>query len=121
MNLRVKSRRLKAGTGVVELFGEVDVYSAPQAKQAMQELIDNGVTNLLIDLQNTDYLDSTAMGVLVGMLRRVAENNGWVRLVGPRPRVRRLFEITRLDQILPIFETEDEALADLLDGKEAEE
>jgi anti-sigma B factor antagonist len=84
----------------------------------MQELLDGGASYLIVDLRNTDYLDSTAMGILVGMLRRVAERDGWVRLVGPRPRVRRLFEITKLDQILPIFETEEDALADL-DGKEA--
>jgi anti-sigma B factor antagonist len=117
MNLRVKSRRLEDKVGVVEVFGEVDLYSAPQAKQAMLELVEGGVVHLLIDLRNTDYLDSTAMGILVGMLRRVAENDGWVRLIGPRPRVRKLFEITRLDQILPIFETEEDALAGL-DGKE---
>jgi len=113
MNLRVKSRRLGEETGVVEIIGEVDVYSAPQAKKVMHELVDGGATHLLIDLRATDYLDSTAMGALVGVLRRTAERGGWVRLVGPGPRIRRLFEITRLDQILPIFETEEEALADL--------
>ncbi len=113
MNLRVKSRRLAAGTGIVELIGEVDVYSAAQAKQAMHELVDSGANNILIDLQGTDYLDSTAMGVLVGVLKRVAENGGSLRLIGLRPRIRRLFEITRLDQVLPIFENEEQALADL--------
>lgn len=117
MNLRVKSRRIAAETGVVELVGEVDVYTAPQAKQAMHELVDDGATHILIDLRNTDYLDSTAMGTLVGVLRRVAENGGWVRLVGARPRVRKLFEITHLDKVLPIFETEKDALSDL-DGKD---
>lgn len=113
MNLRVKSRRLNDGAGVIELIGEVDVYSAAQAKQSMHELIDSGANHLVIDMNNTDYLDSTAMGVLVGVLKKVAENGGWVRLVGLKPRVRRLFEITRLDQILPIFDSEEQALADL--------
>jgi len=117
MNLRVKSRRLGAGTGVVELIGEVDVYSASQAKQNLHELVDGGANHLVIDMRATEYLDSTAMGVLVGVLRRVAEKGGWVRLVGLKPRIRRLFEITRLDQVLPIFESEQEALADLA-GKE---
>ena len=117
MNLRVKSRRLSAGAGVVELVGEVDVFSTPQAKQAMHELIDAGAGHILVDLSATEYLDSTAMGALVGVLRRVAEDGGWVRLIGPRPRVRRLFEITHLDQVLPIFDTEDAALADI-GGKE---
>lgn len=113
MNLRIKSRRVGAGVGVVELVGEVDVYSAAQARQAMHELVDGGAKHVLIDLHGTDYLDSTAMGVLVGVLKRVAENGGSVRLIGLRPRIRRLFEITRLDQVLPIYETEEQALADL--------
>ena len=52
MNLKTKSRRVGATTGLVELIGEVDVYSAPQAKQAMHELIDGGATQLLIDLNS---------------------------------------------------------------------
>ncbi|NIM04289.1 MAG: anti-sigma factor antagonist [Armatimonadetes bacterium] len=113
MNLKIKSRRLETATGVVELIGEVDVYSAAQAKQKIHELLDGGVKHLLIDLSDTEYLDSTAMGVLVGVLKRVGESGGWVRLVGMKPRIRRLFEITRLDEILPIFETEKEALSDI--------
>lgn len=118
MNLKVKTRRLGAGTGVVELIGEVDVYSASQAKQKIHDLIEGGANHLVIDLSGTEYLDSTAMGVLVGVLRRVGESGGWVRLVGLKPRIRRLFQITRLDQILPIFETEEEALADLAKKEE---
>jgi anti-sigma B factor antagonist len=117
MNLTVKSRRLGTGTGVISLVGEVDVYSVPQAKQAMYELVDAGAHQLLIDLTATDYLDSTAMGALVGVMKKVAESGGWVRLVGPSPRIRRLFEITRLDRILPIFDSEEAALGDL-SGKE---
>jgi len=113
MNLRVKSRRLEGGIGVVELIGEVDVYSASQAKQTMHELVDAGANHLLVDLGSTDYLDSTAMGVLVGVLKKVAEKGGSVRLVRLRPRIRRLFEITRLDRVLPIFESEEDALAEL--------
>jgi anti-sigma B factor antagonist len=113
MNLKTKSRRVGTATGLVELIGEVDVYSAPQAKQAMHELIDGGATHLLIDLTATDYLDSTAMGALVGVMKRLSETGGWVRLIAPKPRIRRLFEITRLDQILPIFDSEEQALADL--------
>ncbi len=116
MNLRVRARRLGDGVGVVELIGEVDVYSAPQARQAMHELVEGGANHLLVDLRATDYLDSTAMGVLIGVLRRVKESGGWVKLVGPLPRVRRLFEITRLDQIIPIFNSEEEALAEGQEG-----
>jgi anti-sigma B factor antagonist len=113
MNLKVKSRRVRETTGLVELLGEVDLYSTPQAKQAMQEVLEGGVTHLLIDLSGTEYLDSTAMGALVGVMKRVSEAGGWIRLIAPKPRIRRLFEITRLDQILPIFDSEEQALADL--------
>ena len=111
MNLEVRSRTLDAEVAVVELIGEADVYTSYLAKEAMLKLLEAGSRHLIVDLTGADYLDSTALGLLVGMLKRARERAGSVRLVNPKPQVRKVFEITRLDQVFPVFASEAEAIA----------
>jgi anti-sigma B factor antagonist len=97
----------------VDLQGEMDVYTTPQAKAVMVELLEKGYHHLVVNLQRADYLDSTALGMLVGTLKRVREQGGDLRLVAPSPRIRRLLEITRLVNVFPIDATEQEATKNL--------
>lgn len=109
MNLEVRTRTLDDHRAIIEIAGEMDVYTTPQAKEAMLDLLERGYHHLVVDLQRTEYLDSTALGVLVGTLKRVREQGGDLRLVAPSPRIRRLLEITRLVNVFPIDATEAEA------------
>lgn len=111
INLDVQTKCVDEHTAIVTLNGEMDVYTTPQAKEAMLDLLAKGYYHLVVDLQGTEYLDSTALGVLVGTLKRVREQGGDLRLVAPTPRVRRLLEITRLINVFPIDATEGEATA----------
>ncbi len=113
INLDVKTRCLDNHIAVVELAGEMDVYTTPQAKEAMLDLLEKGYYLLVVNLHGTDYLDSTALGVLVGMLKRVREQGGQLRLVSPTPRIRRLLEITRLNNVFPIDASEQDATTKL--------
>ena len=119
MNLQVKSRLIGTQAAVVELAGEVDVYTVPNAKKVFFDLIGEGVRHFIVDLTAADYLDSTALGALVGVLKRVAPDGGSVRLLSPQPRVRRVFEITRLDQVFPIHATEQEAVESVIPAGES--
>jgi anti-sigma B factor antagonist len=94
---------------VIELEGEVDVYTAPQLKQQMINLLESGNKQMIIDLTKVEYLDSTALGVLIGGLKRMREMDGNMMLVCPSARIRRVFEITGLDKIFDIYNTADEA------------
>ena len=109
IDLEVRTRRVDATTAIVSLRGEMDVYTAPRAKEAMLDLLSNGYHHLVVNLQQTDYLDSTALGVLVGMLKRVREKDGDLRLAAPPPRILRLLEITRLNKVFSIDASEQEA------------
>lgn len=111
MNLEVRTERVQAHTAIVTLTGEMDVYTTPQAREAMLDLIADGYYHLVVNLSGTEYLDSTALGLLVGTLKRVREQGGDLRLVAPSPRVRRLLEITRLNNVFSIDATEQEATA----------
>jgi len=110
--LELSSERLDERTAVLRIGGEVDLYTAPQVKEKILGLVDAGVRRLVVDLSHTEYLDSTALGVLVGALKRLREQDGDLRLVGPRPRIRKLLEITRL---LKVFEVRD-SVASAVEG-----
>lgn len=94
---------------MIDLEGEVDVYTAPQLKQQIINMLDGGVYHVIVNLTNVEYLDSTALGVLIGGLKRLRERNGTLDLVCPNARIRRIFEITGLDKIFDIYSAEQEA------------
>ena len=96
---------------VVTVSGEVDVYTAPQLRSALEERIAAGHTALVVDLEDVGFLDSTGLGVLVGRLKAVKKVDGWLRVVCTNERIVRLFGITGLDQVLPIFDSVEAALA----------
>lgn len=105
---------------VVTVAGEVDVYTAPQLRSALEECIAAGRTALVVDLQDVGFLDSTGLGVLVGRLKGLKQLDGWLAAVCSDERILRLFGITGLDRVLPTFDTVDEAVAGY-DTREATE
>lgn len=109
MNLKVGTRTLGDVT-FIDLEGEVDVYTAPRLKQQTIELLQAGVLHVVVDLTAVDYLDSTALGVLIGGLKRLRERGGTLDLICPNPRIRRIFEITGLDRIFDIYDTDEQAI-----------
>lgn len=109
VNFKMDTRTIDNKLPVIELEGEVDVYTAPQLKQQMINLLESGAKQMIIDLSKVEYLDSTALGVLIGGLKRMRETDGNMVLVCPSARIRRVFEITGLDKIFDIYNTADEA------------
>ena len=109
VSLAIQTHTVDAHTAVVALTGEMDVYTTPQAKDVMLDLVQKGYYHLIVNLQRTDYMDSTAIGMLVGTLKRVREQGGDLRLVAPSSRIRRLLEITRLVNVFPVFDSEQQA------------
>jgi anti-sigma B factor antagonist len=113
VNFNLSSERLDgAADYVVSLGGEVDLYTAPELKQELHRLVGEGATRLIVDMSATTFVDSTTLGVLLSVLKRVRPEGGAVVLVCPDPNVRRPFEITQLDLVFAIVDTRDEALAE---------
>lgn len=104
--------RTAGGAAVVSPVGELDAYTAPELQEQLHRLADDdAIETLVVDLTRVSFLDSSALGVLVGALRRMREGNGELRLVEPRATVRRIFELTLLDRTFPFYPTPEEALA----------
>ena len=99
MNLKVTPRRVDEETQALDLEGEVDVYTAPLLRQEIMDQVDAGVKHLLVNLSQVEYLDSTGLGILIGGVKRLKEQDGSLKLVGPSPRITRIFEITGLNKI----------------------
>ena len=99
-----------ATTHVVELGGEVDLYSAPELKKRVLDAIDSGKTKIVVDLSNTTFIDSTTLGVLVGARKRLRAKDGTLAVVCPDPDKLALFEMTGLDRVFSIHGDRSAAL-----------
>jgi anti-sigma B factor antagonist len=87
---------------VLQVTGEVDVYTAPILRQQILELAAKGAVHLIADLSRVDFLDSTGLGALVGGLKRLREAGGSLVLVISTPRILRIFQITGLTKALAV-------------------
>ena len=99
------------GWAVVGVTGELELATAPRLRQQVVSLVGEGHTRIVLDLSRVDFVDSVGLGVIVSVLKRVRGRAGDLVVVGAVPRVRALFELTRLDEIIELHETVDEALA----------
>jgi len=109
----VSSERRGEALGIVTLAGEVDIYTAPRFKECLLELLDDGVVNLVVDLSGVTFIDSTALGVLIGGVRRVNAAAGAMTLVVTSRPVERVLSITGLDRVFTIHESLEDAIAAL--------
>ena len=113
MDFDIASERPSEGVVVIALSGEVDLYTAPEFKQRLIDAVTEGARHVVVDLSETTFIDSTTLGVLVGGVRRLRENDGDLSLVCSDRNINKIFEITGLDHVFPISASRDEALARL--------
>lgn len=108
MELDVRTETV-GGDCVVTVTGEVDVYTSPSLKERLVEAADEGCTKIIVSLDGVGFIDSSGLGVLVGLLRRVKERGGKLVLVCSREQILKIFRITGLDKVFPIVGSVDEA------------
>ncbi len=92
---------------IIELDGEVDVYTANDLRAAIIDRVDEGEYRIAVDLDRVAFLDSTGLGVLVGGLKRVRSNGGELGIICSQDKILRIFRITGLEKIFPIFDGVD--------------
>ncbi len=95
---------------VLAIRGEIDLFTAPELKQVLAESIEAGRIRIIVDLTETTFLDSTALGVLIGAVKRLRSRHGALAMVNVDENIAKTFEITGLDQIFTIVATRDEAV-----------
>jgi anti-sigma B factor antagonist len=113
VNFDIKTEQIDDTTHVISLAGEVDLYTAPDFKSQLLDVIGNGSKNVVVDFSNATFIDSTTLGVLVSGVKRLRTNDGQLSLVCSDRNITKIFEITGLDRVFPIYATREEALAQL--------
>ena len=94
---------------IIEVGGEIDVYTAPRLREAIVTAIEAGHTRLVIDVEKVEFLDSTGLGVLIGGMKRLRSTDGDLTLVCTQPRILKVFEITGLNRAFAIHDTVEQA------------
>jgi anti-anti-sigma factor len=95
---------------VVTVRGDVDLHSAPLLRDQLSALVDEGAPVIVLDLSDATFLDSMALGVILSVKKLLAAEQRRLEVVVPTPEIRRIFEITMLDRVLDLHETQAEAL-----------
>ena len=98
----LKQEPIDADRHVVAVTGEIDLFTAPELKSTLADAVEAGHTRIVVDLTQTTFLDSTALGVLIGAVKRLRSQDGVLTIVNTDPNIAKTFEITGLDQIFTI-------------------
>ncbi|MBI2251917.1 MAG: STAS domain-containing protein [Armatimonadetes bacterium] len=113
MDIKINTKQLNNKNYLIEINGEIDVYTSIKVKEVINELIDKGHYQFVISLEGVRYIDSTGLGVLIGALKKVKEHDGNINLICTSPQIKKIFNITGLVKIFEIFKNEEEALKNL--------
>jgi anti-sigma B factor antagonist len=116
MNFDIKTEQVEGNAYVISLAGEVDLYTAPEFKQQLLDVIGQGGKDVIVDFSETTFIDSTTLGVLVGGVKRLRTNDGQLSLVCSDRNITKIFEITGLDRVFTIYPTRAEAVSSIGDS-----
>jgi len=105
------AQRADESTPVLSVRGEIDVSTAPELRDRLLSVAQEGYSTVVVDLSEVTFLDSTALGVLVSGLKRFRAAGGDLRLVVTGRSVTKVLEITGLVEVFPIFDTVAGAVA----------
>ena len=109
MDLRIRTK-IAEGVPVIELHGELDAYTCSMFRDTMTQIIDQGNASIVVNMVGIEYIDSSGLGTLVGGLKRASERGGKIAVVcGNSNQIRKVFEITGLEKVFPMFDDEVEA------------
>jgi anti-sigma B factor antagonist len=96
---------------VIDVEGQLIVGNRQELKQKVLEELENGAQKFLIDFSSTGYIDSSGLGVLVSLSKKIREQGGELRLANLNEDLRTLFELTKLDTLFNIADSREEALS----------
>jgi anti-sigma B factor antagonist len=105
----VRGTEERNGALVITLAGELDLYNADEIRAALAKAIDDGATPVVVDMAAVEFMDSTALGVLIEARSRLGGDG--LRLAAPQLGTRRTLQVSGLDRHLPVHDSVDSALA----------
>jgi anti-sigma B factor antagonist len=109
MTLDIHDELRAPGVWHFKFGGQFDFSQVGTARAALSRRLDEHPALLVVNLDGLDYIDSAGLGVLVGTLARLREHDGSLAVVVRTPRIRRVFDITKLTQLMSVYESDEEA------------
>jgi anti-sigma B factor antagonist len=107
----VRERSVNSERSLIAVAGELDLFTAPELRTRLNELIDDGTRELIVDLSDTAFLDSTGLGVLISVYKRMSSCDGELVIIDSRRNILKAFQVAGVDQLLTIVESYDDANA----------
>ncbi|RMI01654.1 MAG: anti-sigma factor antagonist [Calditrichaeota bacterium] len=107
INVNVRSQ---GSTKIVAIEGEVDLYSSPQVRDTLLEVVQQQPPAVVVDLRGVSYMDSSGLATLIEALQMIEQHSGRLLLADIRPEVREVFELSRLDSVFRIYDSVEQAL-----------
>ncbi|MFE0490035.1 STAS domain-containing protein [Streptomyces griseoaurantiacus] len=101
-------------TAVVAVVGDVDLHTASALRTRAQAVVDQGAPHLVLDMEQVDFVDSTGLTTLIVLLQAAQAAGGSLRVARIPERLVRMVTITGVSQLIPMYDTVDEALAALI-------
>lgn len=86
----------------IKPIGEIDIYTSPEFKDKVIDIIETKKINIIINGEELEYIDSTGLGVLMSILKKIKENNLIIKIVNLKPNIYKLFDITGLNKVFNI-------------------
>lgn len=102
---------LKDGLTICRIEGDINLHAAPDIKKAFAELIDQKPPRFIVNFYKVNYIDSSGLGILVEILKRVKAYGGRLKLTNLSPMIKSMFEIIKFDKIFDILADEESAIA----------
>ena len=103
----------KNGLMICRVDGDIDINCSPDLKKIFDKLISQKTPKIVIEMTKVTYVDSSGLATLVGILKNMRSYGGKMRLAGMSPKIKSLFEITKLDKLFEIMASEEEAITGL--------
>jgi len=104
------------GLSIIDVSGEIDLYTVPIFKNALTKTIEEGQNRLLVNMSQVSYMDSSGFGTLLGVTKKIRPDGGSVNLIGCNEAIHRMLKITRLNTIFGLYDTEEEAIQAVRNG-----
>jgi anti-sigma B factor antagonist len=109
--LGISTEEAGNGIAVIALTGELDLYTCPEFKEELLRVIGDGATLVAVDLTQTTFIDSTALGVLIRGVERLKMNDGQLVVACADPNIVKVIEVTGLNRVFTVVGSRGEALA----------
>ena len=95
----------------VQVRGEIDIYTCADLRKTFTDIIDNGTTSFILDLEHIQYIDSTGLGTIAHTAQKIQDKQGTIYIICTKPQVKKIFEVSGLPKKnIQLFDSKESAI-----------